>query len=45
MNQLNLTLISNIQKAMSTKVDIEKAYNEAYKYNVVLDEYLDKINN
>lgn len=45
MSQLDITLIWNIQKAMSTKVDIEKAYNEAYKYNVVLDDFLDKINN
>lgn len=43
--QLRLTLISDIQKSVSTSVNIEKAYNEAYKYNTILDEYLDKINN
>jgi hypothetical protein len=44
LSRLRLTLLPWITKSISTKADIEKSYNEAYKYNSFLNRYLEIIN-
>lgn len=39
LNQMQMTIISNIQKSLSTKVGINEAYKQVIKYTSVLEEY------
>ncbi len=39
LNQMQMTIISNIQKSLSTKVWINEAYKQVIKYTSVLEEY------